>query len=78
MGVIGEQPKKMDFRTKLNIFAPCCSTEKVGTWSRALLSFLKQGKSKTSPAEHRVTFWAEIAWAQTGLKHSSEEYKIML
>ena len=40
--------------------------------------FLNQEKSRISPAEHRVTFWSQIAWAQTGMKYSSEEYKIML
>lgn len=75
MTVSRKQPKKMDFRNKLIIFAPCCSTGKVG---RALLRFVKQKKSRISPTEHRVTFWAETAWAQTGMKYCSEEYKIML
>lgn len=73
MGVISKQPRRWIFRIKFNIFAPCCSTEKVGMWSRALLSFLNQQKSRISPTEHRVTFWAEIAWTQTGMKCSSEQ-----
>lgn len=68
----------MEVQDKLNIFAPCCRTEKIGTWSRAPLSFFKTGEEQDSPAERGVTFWAEIAWAQTGMKYSGEEYKITL